>query len=280
MKMRVLIAGCGDLGLHLAQLLLNHSNHSVLGIRRTPPVAQDESGIEWIRADLTDPDTLIGLPKDITHIVYAAAPNIRSEQAYRETYVLGLQNVLQAIDSPSLKRVIFISSTAVYGDHGQDWVDENTPTQPVSFNGHILCEAERWLTEYAVQNKVSAICLRLSGIYGPGRNQLLEKLRLGLAAAPKTEEHWVNRIHIDDAAAAIVHLLSLKNSEPVYLVTDSTPLPMRTLYEYLAIIAGGPVPPVGQPTRTVGSKKLSNARLIASGYTFKWPDSRDAYSAG
>jgi len=278
--MRVLIAGCGDLGLHVAERLLSDPDNAVFGIRRTPPTIQETTKIEWLRADLTNPASLHSLPEGITHIIFAAAPNERTELAYRATYLEGLQHIVHAAQSPSLQRVIFVSSTAVYGEHGEDWVDENTPTQPGGFNGRILCEAEQWLTAFGQLNHLTTICLRLSGIYGPKRNYLLERLRQGLAPAPKGTQHWVNRIHIDDAAAALVHMLTLQAPEAVYLVTDSTPLPMRTLYEHLAKLVGGPVPPEGPPARGVGSKKLSNARLLKSGFELKWPDSRVAYAAG
>ena len=278
--MRILIAGCGDLGAHVAKLLLAKKECEVFGIRRQPPSVEGLGEIQWIGADLTDPQSMTSLPASITHLVFAAAPNERSEQAYRATYLQGLQNVIKAAQSPTLKRVIFISSTAVYGDHGQDWVDETTPTDPVAFNGRILCETENWLTTFGDHNQIHTISLRLSGIYGPHRNHLLERIRQGLAVAPKAYEHWVNRIHIEDAASAVVHILTVQSPLPLYLVTDSMPLPMRTLYEHLAKLVGGPIPPEGAPSRGVGSKRLSNARLINSGFKFKWPDSRVAYVAG
>lgn len=280
MTAHILLAGCGDLGMHVASLLRTDPEKMVSGIRRNPPSGQNADPVQWIAADLSRPESLASVPEGITHLVYAAAPSERNEQAYRATYLEGLQNIVRRIQSPSLERVIFISSSAVYGDHGQDWVDENTPTQPAAFNGRILCEAEHWLNDYGLHNHLITVSLRLSGIYGPNRNYLLERLRQGLAASPKSSDHWVNRIHIDDAAAAVVHVLGLASPASVYLVTDSTPLPMRTLYEHLARLVGGPVPPEGVPTRGVGSKRLSNARLLASGFIFKWPDSRLAYTAG
>ncbi len=278
--MRILIAGCGDLGTHIAKILTTEQNCEVFGLRRAPPPERSAENLQWISADLRDPNTLTALPRGITHLIFAAAANERTELDYRATYVQGLLNVVQASDTGSLKRIIFISSTAVYGDHGQDVVDETTPTNPSGFNGRVLCEAENWLKSFGQERQISTISLRLSGIYGPNRNYLLERIRQGLAVAPKTNNHWVNRIHIEDAAAAVVHLLKLQKVFPLYLVTDSTPLPMRTLYEHLARLVGGPVPPEGSSPRGVGSKRLSNKRLIESGFELKWPDSRLAYSAG
>ena len=278
--MRILIAGCGDLGTQVAKLLLREQSNQVIGIRRTPPADGSEQDIQWMTADLTDPASLNLIPKDITHLVFAAAPNERTELDYRATYLQGLKNVIQAAQSPTLTRIVFISSTAVYGDHGQNWVDETTPTSPAAFNGQVLLEAENWLTSFGHHHQVSTISLRLSGIYGPKRKFLLERIRQGLAVAPKSNDHWVNRIHIEDAAAAVAFMLTMQTPQSLYLVTDSTPLPMRTLYEHLAKLVGGPIPPEGEPPRGTGSKRLSNARLIGAGFTFKWPDSRKAYVAG
>ena len=217
------------------------------------------------------------LPKDITHVLYTAAPNARTEADYRAVYREGLERLVLAVAAPSLQRVLFVSSTAVYGAHGAQWIDEDTPTAPKSFNGQVLLETEQWL--YKQNTQFETLSLRLSGIYGPGRSYLLERLRTGQATAPMTESHWVNRIHIEDAAAAVVHLMNLPNPKPIYLVTDSTPLPMRVLYDALAKLVGGPTPPAGDAPASIGSKRLSNARLRDSGFTLKWPDSREGHAA-
>jgi nucleoside-diphosphate-sugar epimerase len=277
---RVLIAGCGDLGLRVARLLglENTANHS-WGLRREPDVesTKDIPGFTWIACDFTQPSTLRDLPKDITHVLYAAAPNARTEADYRDVYREGLEHLLDAAASPALQRVLFVSSTAVYGDHGAQSIDEDTPTAPKSFNGRVLLETEQWLQSQSAQ--FETLILRLSGIYGPGRSYLLDRLRTGQATAPAAESHWVNRIHIEDAAAAVLHLMNLPKPQPIYLVTDSTPLPMRVLYDALAKLVGGPTPLEGPAPASIGSKRLSNARLRNSGFTFKWPDSRDGHAA-
>ena len=277
---RVLIAGCGDLGLRVARLLaLESASNQSWGLRRNPILesTSDLPGFSWMAADLAQPDTLRDLPKDITHVLYTAAPKARTEADYRAVYRDGLEHLLQAVTSPALQRVLFVSSTAVYGDHGAQWIDEDTPTAPKSFNGRVLLETEQWLHSQSAQ--FETLSLRLSGIYGPGRSYLLDRLRAGQATAPAAESHWVNRIHIEDAAAAVLHLLNLPNPQAIYLVTDSTPLPMRVLYDALAKLVGGAVPLEGASPASVGSKRLSNARLRDSGFNFKWPDSRDGHAA-
>lgn len=277
---RLLIAGCGDLGCRVANIVLQNSGHCVWGLRRSSESGITQApGFNWHVADLSKPETLAMLPPGITHILFSAAPDVRTEPAYRDVYFNGLKNIVRRALNPALKRILFVSSSAVYGEHGDEWVDEETSVQPQNFNGRILLESEQWLSQFGKEHTIKTICLRLSGIYGPGRASLLDKLKLGQMGAPSSPSHWANRIHVEDAANAIVHLMNLPDSMPTYLVTDSTPLPIRTLYESLARLVDGPPPPEAAAPRFVGSKRLSNARLRASGFDFKWPDCRTGYAS-
>jgi nucleoside-diphosphate-sugar epimerase len=242
MSERVLLAGCGDLGLRVAALLLEQGD-DVYALRRHAP-APDGSSLRWLSGDLTPRETLRSLPTGITQLVYLPTPDAREEAAYRAIFIDGLHNVLDALTENSLQRVLFVSSTAVYGEHGDQWVDEATPPAPLGFNGKVLLEAERWLAAQPVRS----IALRLAGLYGPGRIQLIERLRSGLASAPRKPVHWTNRIHIDDAAAAIAHLLRIREPQTLYLGVDDTPLPMDELYESLAALIGAAAVPEGSRT--------------------------------
>ena len=273
MAERILLAGCGDLGLRVAARLLA-AGDEVWALRRTPP-AQGPRGLRWIGADLAAPQTLQGLPANLTRLVYLPAPDARDKAAYRVLFVDGLRHVLEALDGHALRQVLLVSSSAVYGEHDGDWVDEATPPAPLGFNGALLLEAETWLAAQAVPSTV----LRLAGLYGPERWQLLARLRAGTARVPRETPHWANRIHVDDAAAAILHLLRLRSPEPVYLGVDDTPLPLDELYDFLAQLIDVPPPKEGAAPAGVGSKRLSNARLRASGWAPQWPDARDGYAA-
>jgi nucleoside-diphosphate-sugar epimerase len=273
MSERVLMAGCGDLGLRVAQRLLARGDE-VFALRRHV-LTDNRSGIRWLRGDLTQPDTLSELPESITRLIYLPAPDARDEATYRAVFVDGLRHLFSALDKRALRRVLFVSSSAVYGEHAGAWVDETTPTDPPGFNGAVLLQAERWLAA----QPLSSITLRLAGLYGPGRLQLIERLRAGTVRVPRAVSHWANRIHVDDAAAAIVHLLDLTDAQPLYLGVDDTPLPLDVLYDYLADLLGASHPVEGPAPPGVGSKRLSNARLRASGFTPRWPDAREGYSA-
>lgn len=271
MTERVLLAGCGDLGMRTAQRLLARGDE-VWALRRSPPVDEGD-GLRWLCGDLTRPESLQSLPAGLTQVVYAPTPGAREEAAYRAVFVDGLTHLMTALADAPLRRVLFVSSSAVYGEHGDAWVDEQTPPAPPGFNGRVLLEAEGWLAA----QRMPTVVLRLAGIYGPGRMQLVERIRAGEARVPRDPPHWSNRIHADDAAGAIAHLLSLPQAEPVYIGVDDTPLPMHVLYEELARLAGAPRPGEGPAPAGIGSKRLSNARLRASGFVPRWPDAREGY---
>jgi nucleoside-diphosphate-sugar epimerase len=184
-----------------------------------------------------------------------------------------LRHLLAALPGPP-RRTVFASSSAVHGEHGGAWIDEGTPPDPPGFNGRILLEAERWLATAGA----GGVTVRLAGLYGPGRTQLLDRLREGKAAAPRGQGVFANRLHVDDAAAALVHVARLDHPDTVYLGVDDTPLEIDVLYDYLAGLVGGPLPADGPPPAGVGNKRLSNARLRASGFHCAWPDARQGYA--
>jgi nucleoside-diphosphate-sugar epimerase len=204
----VLVAGFGDVGGRLAALRVARGD-GVLALRRRD--VPEVRGVRAFRGDLTSGEGLPQLPRQVEAIVFCAAPDQRDEAAYRRLYLDGLRRLLDTVDTP---RCIFVSSTAVYGEDAGEWVDEATPAQPSGFNGRVLLEAEHVLAPQA-----GGCVLRLSGLYGPGREALLRRARSREPAARR----WTNRLHVDDAAAALSHLLDLPEPGLVYLGNDDRP---------------------------------------------------------
>ena len=141
--MTVLLAGCGDLGTE-AGLRFAAAGHRVVGWRRSPEKLPAE--IEGAAADLSSGE-LPPIPADTSAVVVAIAADSPTEEAYRAAYVGGLSNVLDAVlaSDGGIGRVLFVSSTAVYGDAGGGWIDESTTPEPGGFSGRILREAEELL---------------------------------------------------------------------------------------------------------------------------------------
>lgn len=283
--MTVLMAGCGDLGTE-AGLRFAAAGHRVVGWRRSPEKLPGE--IEGFGADLTSAD-LPPVPADTSAVVIAVAADSSTEAAYRAAYVDGLVNVLDALrrDAVRPSRVLFVSSTAVYGDADGGWVDEDTTAASGGFSGRIILEAEGLLRAHFEGTDTDTVVLRLGGIYGPGRTRLIDQVRSGSAVIP-AEVRYTNRIHRDDAAAAIVHLCTMEATpDPVYLGVDNHPADMGEVLRFLAEELGLPHPPAaprepegsaGQPGRG-GNKRCSNKRLLGTGFEFTFPTYREGYRA-
>jgi len=282
--MTTLIAGCGDLGTE-AGLRLAALGHRVVGLRRSPGVLP--AAIEGRAVDLSLTRPVIPAGTDVVIVAIAAAGP--TADAYRASYVDGLRHLLDGLDAASVhpRRFLLVSSTAVYGVDDGSRVDEDTPAVPSSATGAVLLEAENLL-----RGRIpDAVVLRLSGLYGPGRERLIGQVRDGTASVSGLARH-TNRIHRDDAAGAIVHLVTMQQQPaPLYLGVDSEPAPRGEVLRFLAAELGAadPVAAVGVPggggggSRASGprggDKLCSNALLLTSGFRFAYPGYREGYRA-
>ncbi len=269
----VLLAGCGDVGIR-AGLQLAAAGRRVYGLRRS--TAALPSPLLPLQADLTDPASLRNIPDDITDVVFLPTPGQRDEAAYRGVFVDGLAHLIDALHRRvRLRRLLFVSSSAVYGEHGGAWVDEDTPCRPLAFNGRLLLQAEHRLADMA-----QATIARCSGIYGPGRTRLIEQVANGSARRPALGSEFSNRIHVDDVAGALVHLLALPQPAACYVLSDDHPAPVAEVQAWIARQLGLPGPAVEQSAgeRAVGNKRLRNGRLRASGFALRFPDYQAGYA--
>ena len=266
----MLIAGCGDVGTQLG-VKLSARGAQVFGLRRT--INQLPSGIHGIAADITEPSTLQRLPA-CDWLFYTAAAKSRDPDVYRRTYIDGLNNVLDALPTPP-RHLFLTSSSGVYQQCEHEWIDEASPTEPVSESGRILLASE----QLALGSGIPATVVRFSGIYGPGRNHLQQLVASGVAA-PAEPLHYSNRIHSADCAGVLEHLLLRGmegvSLEPLYLASDDWPTPIHTVMEWLAEQLGVDIH-TRQAVRRGGSKRCSNRKLKACGYRFRYPDYRSGY---
>lgn len=275
---RALIAGCGDVGCGLAELL-SADGHEVWGLKRQPRALPE--GVRPLAADLTDPATLQSLPPDLDWIVYTAAAGGFNDQAYTAAYVQGPGHLLRALQQAgqSPRRVLFTSSTGVYAQKAGEWVDEESPAEPDEFSGRRVREGE----QVFLGGPFPAVVLRLGGIYGPGRTWLIDRVRGGEARLPAGPPLYTNRIHRDDAARALHHLLGLGQPAPLYLGVDHEPAAEAEVLQWLAQRLGVSLSPGAEPPppglRPRSNKRCRNARLLSSGFTFRYPTFREGYAA-
>ncbi|MBF4615386.1 NAD-dependent epimerase/dehydratase family protein [Curtobacterium sp. VKM Ac-1376] len=269
----VVIAGCGDLGTETG-LRFAEQGHRVLGLRRRAELVP--SPITGRSVDLRR--EVPEVPADTSVVVVAFAAGSRDVDEYRATYVDGLRNVLDGIAASAADpRLLVVSSTAVHDVADGSEVTEDTPAHGATPTAEVLVEAEVLLRERAP----GAVLLRLSGVYGPGRERLIDQVRSGSARlAPGTSPH-TNRIHRDDAAAALVHLASLPDPAPLYLGTDDEPSRLDDVLRFLADELGVPHPVTGEgdARQAGGDKRLSNALLRSTGWTPQYPTFREGYRA-
>ncbi len=271
---KLLILGCGDIGQRLAQCLPQDA-YEVTGLRRNPP--EDLPYLRYQACDVANAEELVEvLLQDFAVIVISMTPSERSDAGYERAYVQTCQNLVEGLVAQSLKPrlVIFVSSTAVYGQMDGGWVDESSPTLPEGFSGQRLLEAEAIIQNSSYTNTI----VRFSGIYGPNRNRLIEQVKQRRASA---SAHFTNRIHADDCALSLAHLIELNRKgeklQPIYLATDSAPAPMLEVVTWLAEQMGITEFLSEAATNERGNKRCSNQRLLGSGFVFRYPGFKDGY---
>jgi nucleoside-diphosphate-sugar epimerase len=162
-------------------------------------------------ADVNDPATLASLPS-FQRVLFAVGYDGQSERSIEEVYGVGLQNVLAALGADAdrrfaMQRLVYISSTGVYAQTGDQWVDEDSPCLPTRPGGRAALAAERALARHPLGAK--GVILRLAGIYGPGRIPYLDLLESG-RPIPAPRHGYLNLIHIDDAAKITIQALTTK----------------------------------------------------------------------
>jgi len=287
---RVLVAGCGKIGLRVARNLAQ--DFEVWGLRRS--TMGEEQGLHFIAADLSEKKPLTEalseqLNTGVDYLIYCLTPSERDEASYRQTYLNGLQNILETIPKPSrLERIFFVSSSSVYHQDDSSWVDEQSLCQPNQFSGQIILEAEKFLQESAYASSV----IRFTGIYGGSRRHLIKQVQKSAeqhSPILSSASQLSNRIHEDDCVGFLAHLLRQANQgnklENLYLATDSCPVELNEVIEWLAHYLDIKIPTNTSSNKTAGikrrggNKKCRNTQMLKSGYVLRFPSYRQGYQA-
>ncbi len=263
--MSILLIGCGDIGLAVAYAL-KEKGYDVAALKRNPP--KDKDGIQYIKADITDKKSLENLNKDYAQVLYIVSPDSSVESAYKSVFDEGLTNALEYFSQSSFT---FISSTVVYGQTSGEWVDESSIMIEGNMRSKVLLRAEALVSMKQEDNTI----IRLSGIYGRGGNRILKKLQAE-EAFPFQPPYYTNRIHKEDCVGVIVFIMIEKFKrqleEQVYIATDSNPLSMYEVASLVALENTLPSPEKKYLEKDANqNKRISNKRIIALGYRFKYP---------
>lgn len=274
----IALVGCGDIGCRLATRLLA-AGAVVHGLRRN--IAALPVGVIPHAININDIATLGVLGDNaFDYVVITLSPGEMSDAAYKATYVDGLHNILTQLNTTKLHKLLWISSSSVYGQSDGSDVDENSATEPTRYAGQRQLEAEQQLSVLGDK----ACVVRFSGIYREGRHRLIEQIRAGKLSSVVENDYITNRIHIQDCVGILEHLITLDANDltvlPLYLGSDSTPVHYSELIHWLAHAMQMELPLTGgEQTPRVGSKRCVNTRLIESGYHFIYPSYQEGFRA-
>lgn len=269
--MHVLIAGCGWLGSAVATRLVARGDR-VTGIRLDPARAGElrSLGVEPLALNLAGPEAASRLPRDVDAVLALQAARGGGEAAYRRAYLEANRTLLNWAGGLGLKAFLYTGSTGVFDQRDGSEVDEGTPSSPSTPEGRILLEAERALSG-AFAKGIPARVVRLSGLYGPGRLWLLDRVARGAMALGPGEGPWMNFCHQDDAVATLLAVLDRGRDGAIYHATDAKPMRRREVVTGVAERLKVPVPPPA-PEVPGPDRRISAARTRRElGLELRWP---------
>jgi nucleoside-diphosphate-sugar epimerase len=257
-----LIIGCGYLGTRVAVRWIAQG-HTVHALTRGREADLAALGIQPIRGDVRELPDLAKLPAADT-VLYAVAPGRHDGQTPEDVWIEGLANLMVLMPNwPVRPRFLFISSTSVYGQKDGQEVDESAPTEPQEPAGRVLLKAEQsLLTDWWPH----AVVLRFAAIYGPGRLLRSKAIQAGepISANP---DKWLNLIHVEDGANAVMAAESRAKPGAIYNVSDGHPVRRRDFYTRMAEVLRGPAPqfvlpaPDAVPPHETANRRVNNRRM-------------------
>jgi len=277
-----LVVGCGYLGWRVAQGW-RKAGHAVFAVTRSAQRAAQlaHDGLQPIVADVTRPATLSALPAAEV-VLYAVGYEPGSGRSRWEVYVEGLRAVLDAL-RPGVERIVFVSSTGVYGQTDGAWVDEDSPCLPTREAGRAFLAAEQLLRAHPLG--AHSTILRLAGIYGPGRLPRMAEILSG-KPLPVPADRYLNLIHVEDAAAAVLAAAE-RPAGRTYLVSDGHPVDRHEYFTWLAGFLKAPAPAFITPSAAAlashhsgSNKRVCNTRMLQElGIGLKYPSFKEGVPA-
>jgi len=273
---QTLIIGCGYIGLPLA-LRLKDSGHRVTAWVRSAASAAslaDHSFYRIITGSVADGGAWNAVDENSDLVIHCASSGRGGAAAYEEVFFQGARMMSER--QPRARK-IFVSSTSVYGQTHGEVVTEESAAEPLTATGRILREAE----QAALAS--GATVVRSTGIYGPHRSVLFEKFRRGEAVIEGDGLRWINQIHQRDLVAALAHLVEAGAPGEIYNAADNTPVTIHDYYAWCSEFLRQPMPPRGpvnmERKRGLTSKRVSNAKLRATGWPPEYPSFREGIIA-
>ncbi|MFO0581438.1 MAG: NAD-dependent epimerase/dehydratase family protein [Anaeromyxobacter sp.] len=275
--MHVLVAGCGWLGTAVARALVARGER-VTGVRRDPARAAELAalGVEPLALDLGAPGAADRVPA-VDAIVACQSAGGDSAEAYRAAYLDANRALLVAAARHRAHALVYTGSTGVFGQRDGSDVDEATPPAPASPTGSVLAEAEA-LVRGGAGGGLRATVVRLSGLYGPGRAGLLDRVRAGRHALGPGDQAWMNFCHRDDAVAVVLAALERGAPGAVYHGSDAHPPRRREVVEWVSERLGIPPPRTSSPPSPGPDRRiLSEWTRRTLGVELRYPSFKEGF---
>ncbi len=285
--MRVLIVGCGYVGLPLGAELVR-LGHEVFGLRRSTGGEEEltRAGIQPLVGDVTDSASLATLPAPFDWVINCVSSTQGGAEEYRRVYLEGTRNLIQWLAPTPLKKFVYTSSTSVYGQTDGSLIKESNPTEPQSETSKILVETEKLLVAAAAEKKFPAVVLRVAGIYGPERGHLFLQYLKNEARITGKGERIINMIHRVDLIGCVIAALKNGRAGEIYNAVDDEPVTQLHFFRWLAETLGKWMPPFATEEenaarkRGLTNKKVSNRKAkMELGWQLKYPTFRQGYTA-
>ena len=288
--MRVLIAGCGYVGMELGARLAQRG-HAVFGLRRTESgrAELEQAQIQLLTADVTRPETLAELPTGWDWVVNSVSAGGGGAAGYQAVYCGGMRNLIAWLGAaaPNLIKFVYTSSTGVYAQDDGSEVTETSETGPLTDAGQALVEAETIVLAAGHNPRFPGVIVRAAGIYGPGRGYWLRQFLANEARLEGNGERILNMIHRDDLAGILMAVLEKGSPGQVYNAVDVEPVSQLDLFRWLAKRLDRKMPLGDSDSasrssrRTATNKKVSSRKVREDlGYQFKYPTFREGFEAG
>ena len=267
---RVLIVGCGDVGLRAAVLLKNGSQVYALTSSASRVSELHQQGITAIKGNLDEPASLRRLAGVATHLIHMAPPPLQGRSDPRTR---ALVQALQLRSSP--QTVVYGSTSGVYGDCAGAWIDETQPLNPQTDRAQRRVDAEAWLNAWGSRGLPRIHVLRIPGIYALDREggTPRERLQRNTPVLQAAEDVYTNHIHADDLARATVLALWRGKTLRSLHVSDDSDMMMGDYMDWAADLWQLPRPPrisraqaqTALPAMTLSfmneSRRMQNQRL-------------------
>jgi len=284
--MRVLIVGCGYVGLALGAKL-SSAGHEVVGIRRSGGSETElrKAGIKPLSLDITRENAFGESLPECDWVVNCVSSSKGDADDYRATYLEGMKRLLAWLIKRPPKKFVYTSSTSVYGQTDGSIVTETSPAKPAIQTAKILVETEQILLKAVRLHAFPGVILRLAGIYGPERGYWFRQFISGTAEIQNEGQRVLNMIHRDDVVGAVIAALKEAGPGEIYNVADDEPVTQVDFFSWLSEKLGRRLPPVAAKVpgknrkRGITNKRISNLKLKTElGYQFKYTTFRQGYA--